>query len=222
MAATTSQPADQAESRWALLLRPRWLAWHAFIVVAAVGMLFLGDWQLHRAESGNELSWAYTFEWPLFAAFAVYFWIKSLRDELREHGAAAGARPRPGGSEPADVGTEALGASSGAGAAAVADASAAATAGGAAAGVAAAGVAAAGVAAGPVQASHAAPLGRRAASWDATSWDAINWDATGQQAEENGTGKPADHARATPADGEAYLARLMAEVQRTGPRRGRS
>jgi len=46
-------------------------------------MLWLGDWQLHRALSGNELSWAYTFEWPLFAIFGGYFWVKSLRDELR-------------------------------------------------------------------------------------------------------------------------------------------
>jgi hypothetical protein len=46
-------------------------------------MLWLGYWQLHRAESGNELSWAYTFEWPLFASFGVYFWAKSLRDEMR-------------------------------------------------------------------------------------------------------------------------------------------
>jgi hypothetical protein len=52
-------------------------------------MLLLGDWQLHRAKSGNELSWAYTFEWPLFAAFTVYFWIKSLRDELRQDAANA-------------------------------------------------------------------------------------------------------------------------------------
>ena len=58
-------------------------------------MLYLGDWQLHRALSGNELSWAYTFEWPLFAIFGVYFWVKSLRDELR--GAAGGDRTmRPG------------------------------------------------------------------------------------------------------------------------------
>ena len=32
---------------------------------------------------GNELSWAYTFEWPLFAIFGVYFWAKTLRDEMR-------------------------------------------------------------------------------------------------------------------------------------------
>jgi hypothetical protein len=73
---------------WRVLLRPRWLAWHVFATLATAGMLWLGDWQLHRALSGNELSWAYTFEWPLFAIFAVYFWVKSLRDELRlAHGA---------------------------------------------------------------------------------------------------------------------------------------
>ena len=54
-------------------------------------MLWLGDWQLHRAESGNELSWAYTFEWPLFAIFCVYFWAKSLRDELRGQGNSGAA-----------------------------------------------------------------------------------------------------------------------------------
>jgi DNA-binding transcriptional regulator of glucitol operon len=68
---------------WRLLLRPRWLAWHVFVVLATGGMIWLGDWQLHRALSGNALSWVYTFEWPLFAIFAVYFWVKSLRDELR-------------------------------------------------------------------------------------------------------------------------------------------
>ena len=79
MAVTAGRP----RPHWTILLRPRWLAWHLFAVVATLGMLWLGDWQLHRAESGNELSWAYTFEWPLFAIFGVYFWAKTLRDELR-------------------------------------------------------------------------------------------------------------------------------------------
>ena len=87
MAAT----AGRARPRWVIVLRPRWLAWHAFAVLAAAGMLWLGDWQLHRAESGNELSWAYTFEWPLFAIFGVYFWAKSLRDELRDQSPDADA-----------------------------------------------------------------------------------------------------------------------------------
>jgi hypothetical protein len=68
---------------WHFLLQPRWLGWHLLMVVSFFGMLWLGDWQLHRALSGNGLSWAYTFEWPLFAVFAVVFWVKTIRDEFR-------------------------------------------------------------------------------------------------------------------------------------------
>jgi hypothetical protein len=68
---------------WRFLIKPRWLGWHVFMVVSFWGMLWLGDWQLHRALSGNALSWAYTFEWPLFAGFAVVFWAKTIKDEFR-------------------------------------------------------------------------------------------------------------------------------------------
>jgi hypothetical protein len=51
-------------------------------------MLWLGDWQLRRAEAGNELSWAYTFEWPLFAVLGVAFWAKTVREEFRTPGSA--------------------------------------------------------------------------------------------------------------------------------------
>jgi hypothetical protein len=99
MAVTAGHPGQ----RWTILLRPRWLAWHAFAVLATVGMLYLGGWQLHRAESGNELSWAYTFEWPLFAIFGMYFWVKTLRDELRSeaNGGQAGTTDlTPGPADP--------------------------------------------------------------------------------------------------------------------------
>jgi hypothetical protein len=69
---------------WRFLITPRWLAWHLLMVVSFWGMLWLGDWQLHRALSGNGLSWAYTFEWPLFAGFAVVFWARTIRDEFRD------------------------------------------------------------------------------------------------------------------------------------------
>jgi hypothetical protein len=69
-------------SRWRFLITPKWLGWHVFVILSVLGMLWLGNWQLHRAESGNALSWAYTFEWPLFAIFAVVFWIKTIRDEV--------------------------------------------------------------------------------------------------------------------------------------------
>jgi hypothetical protein len=68
---------------WGFLFTPRWLAWHLFMVISFWGMMWLGDWQFHRALGGNGLSWAYTFEWPLFAVFAVVFWARTIRDEFR-------------------------------------------------------------------------------------------------------------------------------------------
>ena len=102
MSSGTSRP------RWWFLITPRWLAWHAFAVLAAWGMLWLGDWQFHRAEGGNALSWAYTFEWPVFTIFGVIFWAKTIVDEWRTPGGAAGRRrgadrkaPAPGRRGPA-------------------------------------------------------------------------------------------------------------------------
>src|ERR1700740_273205 len=76
-------PERPAGPVWRFLIQPRWLGWHLLMVVSFWGMLWLGDWQLHRALSGNGLSWAYTFEWPLFAGFAVVFWARTIRDEFR-------------------------------------------------------------------------------------------------------------------------------------------
>lgn len=67
---------------WRFLYEPKWLGWHLFVAVAFWGMLWLGDWQFHRAIEGNGLSWAYTFEWPLFAVFGIVFWARTIRDEF--------------------------------------------------------------------------------------------------------------------------------------------
>lgn len=75
--------------RWLFLLTPRWLGWHAFAVAATIGMLWLGNWQFHRAESGNPLSWGYTFEWPFFALAGLAFWMKTIRDEFKVPGGEA-------------------------------------------------------------------------------------------------------------------------------------
>jgi len=75
---------------WRTVLAPRWLSWHLFAIVAVAGMIWLGDWQFRRAMAGNTLSWAYTFEWPIFAIFGVVFWIKTIRDELHPPAPAAG------------------------------------------------------------------------------------------------------------------------------------
>lgn len=53
---------------------------HAALVVSVPGFFVLGWWQLHRALSGNELSWVYTFEWPFFAAYAVWMWWKLVHE----------------------------------------------------------------------------------------------------------------------------------------------
>jgi hypothetical protein len=78
--------------RWRVLLAPRWLAWHAFCVAAVTGMAWLGYWQLSRAEAGNALSWAYTFEWPVFAVFGLVFWVRTIRDELKPAARPSGQR----------------------------------------------------------------------------------------------------------------------------------
>jgi hypothetical protein len=79
----THVPGRTDRPRWLFLLRPGWIAWHLFAIGATFGMAWLADWQLHRALSGNSLSWAYTFEWPLFTIFGWYFWWRTVRDEFR-------------------------------------------------------------------------------------------------------------------------------------------
>jgi hypothetical protein len=96
---------QQSRSRWLFLFQLRWLAWHAFTVCAAAGMLWLGDWQLHRAEAGNELSWAYTFEWPLFTVLGIVFWVRTVREELGSR-AAVGQEPADGDGADAGAGDD--------------------------------------------------------------------------------------------------------------------
>jgi hypothetical protein len=83
--AEIDRPAAATAERvsWRFLISRRWLGWHLCMVVCVLGMLALGYWQYRRAMEGNALSWAYTFEWPMFAIFAVVFWAKTIRDEFR-------------------------------------------------------------------------------------------------------------------------------------------
>lgn len=52
-------------------------------VVLTAAFLGLGWWQWNRAQEGNMLSWGYTFQWPLFAAFVVALWVREVRAERR-------------------------------------------------------------------------------------------------------------------------------------------
>jgi DNA-binding transcriptional regulator of glucitol operon len=51
-------------------------------LVAAVGMLWLGQWQLGRGETTHSVqNYAYAVEWVLFAAFAVFCFYKLVLAE---------------------------------------------------------------------------------------------------------------------------------------------
>jgi hypothetical protein len=52
----------------------------AGVVVPACAALC--TWQVHRALSGNSLSWAYVFEWPLFGGYAIYMWWRLIHEPL--------------------------------------------------------------------------------------------------------------------------------------------
>jgi hypothetical protein len=59
----------------------RALLLHLTVLVVVPTFLGLGWWQYHAALGGNELSWAYTFEWPFFAGYAVFVWWKMLHEQ---------------------------------------------------------------------------------------------------------------------------------------------
>ena len=55
--------------------------------------------EIRRAIGGNRLSWAYVFEWPIFAAYGVYVWKKLLSDERSQSPQPASDVPRANDSE---------------------------------------------------------------------------------------------------------------------------
>lgn len=65
------------------LWSPAWIARHLVAIALVLGFLALGWWQYSRATGGNTLSWGYTFEWPLFAAFVVFLWVREIQHERR-------------------------------------------------------------------------------------------------------------------------------------------
>lgn len=65
------------------LCTPAWIARHVLAVALVCGFLALGWWQIGRAAGGNALSWAYAIEWPVFAGFVVFMWVREARHTLR-------------------------------------------------------------------------------------------------------------------------------------------
>ncbi len=70
-----------------------------FVVVAALGCLALGWWQWGRFESasGTAQNLGYALQWPLFAGFVVFAYIRFIRLEREaEEPADETERPQPG------------------------------------------------------------------------------------------------------------------------------
>ena len=60
---------------------PRCIGMHVTLLILLPAFAWLTWWQLERALGGNTLSWAYTFEWPLFAVYAIYVWWQLIHDQ---------------------------------------------------------------------------------------------------------------------------------------------
>jgi DNA-binding transcriptional regulator of glucitol operon len=54
---------------------------HVTLLVLLPTFAWLTWWQFERAYNGNTLSWAYTFEWPLFGGYAIYVWWQLIHDD---------------------------------------------------------------------------------------------------------------------------------------------
>jgi DNA-binding transcriptional regulator of glucitol operon len=66
---------------------------HVVILIVVPAFLALCLWQISRALGGNSLSWAYVFEWPIFAAYAVYMWWRFVHEAADDSSPPAGADP---------------------------------------------------------------------------------------------------------------------------------
>jgi DNA-binding transcriptional regulator of glucitol operon len=64
-------------------LTPRWLVWHALLVLALIGLGRVGWWQWETARAeGDWQNYGYALQWWLFGGFAVFLWVKLILDEL--------------------------------------------------------------------------------------------------------------------------------------------
>jgi DNA-binding transcriptional regulator of glucitol operon len=91
------------------LLTVRWLVALVVTLAGAAGMVRLGMWQLGRGEERHSIqNYSYAVEWVLFAAFAVFCFVKLLRDDGTEEddenvsASVVIPRPAPAAPEPED------------------------------------------------------------------------------------------------------------------------
>jgi hypothetical protein len=72
-------------------LKPRWLGLHLFVWAIIAAMVLLGRWQLTVSQERHFSlqNFGYALQWWTFCAFALFFWLRLIRD-ARQPPAAAG------------------------------------------------------------------------------------------------------------------------------------
>ena len=70
---------------------------HVVILIVVPAFMALCLWQVSRALGGNSLSWAYVFEWPIFAAYAIYMWWRFVHEAAQDESPGDTAAADPGG-----------------------------------------------------------------------------------------------------------------------------
>ncbi len=69
---------DESHRIW---ISRRAIGLHVVILIVVPTFAALCNWQVHRALAGNQLSWAYVFEWPFFAGYAIYMWWRFVHEQ---------------------------------------------------------------------------------------------------------------------------------------------
>src|ERR1039458_10062839 len=101
----THEPAQRQTPRatrslkvYAASLRGRWFSrravlLHVEMIIVAPGCIAAGWWQATRALAGNELSWAYSVEWPVFALLAIAGWWHLIHEDPEAYRARRAPAP---------------------------------------------------------------------------------------------------------------------------------
>lgn len=84
-------------------LSRRALKLHAVILILVPAFMALCIWQITRAVGGNTLSWAYVFEWPIFAGYAIYMWWRFVHEAAEGTPPPAPAEHGAGGPDASDA-----------------------------------------------------------------------------------------------------------------------
>jgi integral membrane protein len=101
----THEPAAKQTTRatrslklYAASLRGRWFSrravlLHLEVLIVAPACVAAGWWQATRALAGNELSWAYSVEWPVFALLAIAGWWHLIHEDPKAYRARRASAP---------------------------------------------------------------------------------------------------------------------------------